>query len=108
MTGGVLSGAGNVSVTGTFNYNGGTLTGPGSLNVLPGGVMNIGSANFFNDPLRRNVTNDGTVNFVKNSSISFLSAITNSGDGVMNFQSGCTFTSPANFTPTCLFSRTMA
>ncbi len=90
LTSGTLAGPGAISITGTFNWNGGTITGNGATTIAPGAVLNLGSTSF-SRTLARQLDNAGTTNF--------NAATLTFNNGTFNNLAGAvlSISSPANF-----------
>ena len=80
--GGVIDGPGQLTVTGAFGWNSGTLQGSGAVNIPPSGTMTLGgSVNLY----ERVINNSGTINWSASSELA-------AGAGaVINNLSGATF-----------------
>ncbi len=80
-----LSGAGDLTVNGALNWNGGTIAGLGAFTVASSGQMNISSGNLYLNG--RVISNSGTINF--NNGLIYLSnasGITNEVTGTFNLR----------------------
>ncbi len=92
LSAGTIGGAGNINVTGVFNWNGGTIgtsivnsgsINPGAtMNVLPGATLNVGSAT--GHELYRTVNNTGTINLNSSGPLFCNSPLNNLASGVVN------------------------
>ncbi len=80
LGGGTVQGPGNLNINNVFNWNSGTLTGIGAVNIAPGAVMNL------NPPasrtLSRVINNAGILNFGSTSeSLTLLNGVINNQPG---------------------------
>jgi hypothetical protein len=83
LDGGGVSGAGDVHITGTLHWSGGTISGAGALNVLPGGVLNLGSPGVTRS-LARALNNNGVINLTSGSLTLSNAVLHNHSGGVIN------------------------
>jgi hypothetical protein len=86
MTSGALTGAGNLSVVGTFAWSAGTLFAGGETIIAAGGTANISSSS--TKGLNRTLRNQGTVNYT---GVSLLFNFGASSNGRIENESGATF-----------------
>ncbi len=92
LGGGTVTGTGNIILTNTLNWNGGTIGGSGSFgttglgglfNVTPGAVLNVGTGS--THTLGRTLNNSGVINVLSGSSLSFQSGtLNNLAGGTLN------------------------
>ncbi len=86
MTGGAITGAGNLVVNAGLTWTGGTMSGAGKTQILPTGTLTVAPAT--NVTLARDLVNNGTLKWT-GGSIRFVDAIlTNLAGRTFNVQSG--------------------
>ncbi len=79
---GTFTGPGNIDVTGSLTWNGGTFMGTGTMAVAAGGAMGVSS--FTTHTLSRALSNSGVVNFTQGSIALNSGGFVNTSSGVVN------------------------
>jgi hypothetical protein len=90
MSGGTLSSDDTISIASRFDWNGGTLSGFGVINVGATGSINLGTQSASRG-LSRQINNSGTINFTSGVTVLSNGTINNQAGGVMNFSAGNAF-----------------
>jgi hypothetical protein len=87
LSGGTITGAGIVRVSGNFNSTDGTISGSGQLFINSGGVLNIGASAV--KTISRDITNQGTINFLNTSTAATnFNGNTITNTGTIDIQNG--------------------